>query len=75
MTRRTKYARLSVNLPRRLLQELKEIAEEEELTLTEVLRRLIETQKFLRKEVKRGNKVLIEDKEYQKLVEQLKDGI
>ena len=54
--------RVSVNLPQAVVDVLKELAEKDGVTMTEVLRKSILTEKFLDDEATRGNKILIEDK-------------
>ena len=60
---KTKNFRVSVNLPDNIVKSLKELAERDGITMTEVLRKAIVTEKLLRDEVDQGNKILIEGKD------------
>jgi hypothetical protein len=53
--------KLSVNLPRDVVDALREIAAEKGTTVTEALRRSVSTQKFVEDSVKGGSKILVED--------------
>lgn len=53
--------KLSVNLPRDVVDALRGIAEQQGTTVTEALRRSISTQKFVDETVKGGAKILVED--------------
>ena len=55
--------RVSVNLPNDVVDVLKELAGKNGITMTEVLRKAILTEKLLSDEAERGNKILIEDKD------------
>ena len=55
--------RVSVNLPESVVDALKELAKKSGITMTEVLRKAILTEKLLNDEAERGNKILIEDKD------------
>lgn len=57
-----KSTRLSINIPPALLEELRELAEEECTTITEVVRRAITAERFLREQVTLGNQLLIQEK-------------
>ena len=54
--------KVTVNLPDELVDELRRMAEERDLTMTQVLRQAIESERFLQDELSKGNKVLIENK-------------
>ncbi len=53
--------KVTVNLPDELVEELKRLASQRNLTVTQVLRQAIESERFLQDELEKGNKVLIED--------------
>jgi metal-responsive CopG/Arc/MetJ family transcriptional regulator len=53
--------KVTVNLPDDTVEALKGIAEERGTTVTEALRQVIESQRFLQDEMKTGNKVLLQD--------------
>lgn len=59
---RARVTRLTVNLPTEILDELKELAEQECVSMTEIIRRSVKAEKFLRKEIEAGNKILIQEK-------------
>jgi predicted transcriptional regulator len=54
--------RLTVNLPPALVEELKRLAEEEGVTMTEIIRRSLSAESFLRNNINAGNKLLIQEK-------------
>ncbi len=54
--------RLSVNLPTAIMEELKELSRIEGVSLTEIVRRAISAEKFLRQQVEEGNKLLVLEK-------------
>jgi len=58
-------ARLTVQFPERTTQILKEMAEDEESTQTETLKRALALYKYLRSEIKKekGRKISITDKD------------
>lgn len=58
--------RLTVNIPQTLLDELKVLADEESVTLTEIVRRAISAERFLRGHVEAGNQLLILEKDQTK---------
>lgn len=58
-----KVVKLSVNLSEDVAGALKDLATHEGISMTEALRRAIGTEKFLRDEISKGHKVLIEDDE------------
>lgn len=65
------YQKISVNLSDEVLQELKEMAQRDNVTMTEVLRRSISNQKFLDDAQRSGKYVLLQDaatKETQRIV-------
>jgi metal-responsive CopG/Arc/MetJ family transcriptional regulator len=53
--------KLTVNLPDQTAEALKGIAEDRGTTVTEALRQVIESQRFLHQEVQDGNNILIQD--------------
>jgi len=53
--------KVTVNLPDDTVNAIKAIAEESGTTVTEALRQVIESQRFLREEAQNGNKVLIQN--------------
>lgn len=55
--------RLSVNVADEVAEAVKDMASDEGTTVTEVIRRSISTEKFLRDAQRRGEKVLIHDPE------------
>lgn len=54
--------RLSVNLPTAIMDELKDLSRIEGVSLTEIVRRAISAEKFLRQQVEEGNKLLVLEK-------------
>lgn len=54
--------RLSVNLPTAIMEELKDLSRIEGVSLTEIVRRAISAEKFLRQQVEEGNKLLVLEK-------------
>lgn len=54
--------KMSVNLPQNAVDALRSMATESGLSMSEVLRRAILTEKFLKDEAKSGNKILLMDK-------------
>jgi predicted transcriptional regulator len=57
------FTKISVNLSEEVLQALREMAQRDNVTMTEALRRSISTQKFLDDELRAGKRILIEDPE------------
>ena len=57
------FTKISVNLSEEVLQALREMAQRDNITMTEALRRSISTQKFLDDEQRAGKLILIEDPE------------
>lgn len=55
-------SRLSVNLPTAIMEELKELSRVEGVSLTEIVRRAISAERFLREQVEEGNKLLVLEK-------------
>lgn len=55
-------ARLSVNLPTAIMEELKDLSRIEGVSLTEIVRRAISAEKFLRQQAEEGNKILVLEK-------------
>jgi hypothetical protein len=53
--------KVTVNLPDDAVESIKKIAAARGITVTEALRQLIATQDFLQTEVRKGNKVLLQD--------------
>lgn len=54
--------RLTVNLPANLIEELKQLSEMEHVSMTELIRRAISAEKFLRTQSEEGNQILILEK-------------
>ncbi len=52
--------KLSVNLPTESLEQVRDYAEDNGITMTEAIRRALGTQHFLANEVSKGGKILIE---------------
>ena len=57
-----KTSRLSINLPAQTYKDLKQVAESEGLTITEVVRRALSAEKLLREAVADGGTILIKEK-------------
>lgn len=55
-------ARLSVNLPLSIMEELKDLSKNEGISVTEIVRRALSAEKFLRCQVDEGNKLLVLEK-------------
>jgi hypothetical protein len=55
-------SRLSVNLPPKMIEELKGVADEEGVTVTEIVRRAILVERFFREHKNAGNEILIHEK-------------
>jgi hypothetical protein len=53
--------KITVNLPDQTVEALKGIANDRGTTVTEALRQVIESQRFLDDEAKRGNNLLIQN--------------
>ena len=53
--------RITVNLSESAYAALQELVKARDSTMTEVLKHAIGTEKFLMEEIKKGNKVLLED--------------
>lgn len=53
--------KVTVNLPENTVDALKTIAQERGTTVTEALRQVIDSQRFLQKEIQGGNNVLIQN--------------
>jgi hypothetical protein len=61
--------KLTVNLPASLVEKLRASAEQDSRTMTEVIRRGLETEVLLNEEEKNGTKVLLEKNDtYKQLV-------
>jgi predicted transcriptional regulator len=52
--------KVTVNLPDETVEAVNRIANDRQISFTEALRRLIEVQKFLDEEVKKGGKILLQ---------------
>jgi predicted transcriptional regulator len=57
------YQKISINLSEDVIKALKEMAQQDNVTMTEVIRRSISTQKFLDNAQREGKYILLEDKE------------
>lgn len=60
-----KTSRLSFNLSGELVETLREMAERNDTTMTEVLKRAIAVQRFLDEQKSQGRTILVEDPEAQ----------
>ena len=67
---KNKDLRVSVNLPENIVETLKQLAVRDSITMTEVIRKAIMTEKLLSDEIKDGHKILIEDqsKKFRQLI-------
>lgn len=65
-TQSRSIGRLTVNLPANLIEELKQLSEIEHVSLTEIVRRAISAEKFLRTQSAEGNQILILEKDQTK---------
>jgi hypothetical protein len=59
-------ARLTLNIPVSVAKDLKQLASIEQTTVTEIIRRAISAEKFLREQTQIGNEVLILEKNTKK---------
>lgn len=57
------YQKISVNLSTEVMEALKAMAERDNVTMTEAIRRSISTQKFLDDAQRDGQNILLEDPE------------
>ncbi len=57
--------RVSVNLPKEVVDTLRDLAKKSGVSMTEILRKSILTEKLLNDESEQGSKILIQDKEKQ----------
>jgi Arc/MetJ-type ribon-helix-helix transcriptional regulator len=55
------WKKITVNLPEELVAFLKQVAEEDRVSVTDVLRRAINSEMFFVDQEKKHNKVLVED--------------
>jgi hypothetical protein len=55
-------ARLTINLPADLMDDLKGLAETEAVTMTEIVRRALSAERFLREQQQSGNQLLVLEK-------------
>ena len=55
------YQKISINLSEDVIKALKEMAQQDNVTMTEAIRRAISTQKFLDDAQRRGKAILLED--------------
>lgn len=56
-----KMVKISANIPEALLNDLREYAQERNITVTEALRRAIRMQEYLYEEAKKNHRIIIED--------------
>ncbi len=56
---RSATARLSINVPAEVMTELKLLADKEAVSITEIVRRAISAERFLREQQEKGNQILI----------------
>lgn len=57
------FVKTSMNLPKDELEKLKERAAEENISMADMVRRALSTERFVHSTVKNGGKVLIEEKD------------
>jgi hypothetical protein len=55
--------KISANLPAATIEQLKKIAEQQGITMTEALRQAISTKSFLNEQSAKGAKILVEEKD------------
>jgi hypothetical protein len=55
--------KISANLPKSSIDQLKSIAQQQGITMTEALRQAISTKGFLNEQSAKGAKILVEDKD------------
>jgi hypothetical protein len=55
--------KISANLPQSSIDQLKSIAQQQGITMTEALRQAISTKSFLNEQSAKGAKILVEDKD------------
>ena len=61
--------KLTVNLPDDTVEGIRRIAEEKGMSMTETLRQVLDNQRFLHEELKKGNKLLLEkDKRFREVI-------
>jgi len=59
----SKVTKVTVNLPEETLAAIKQIADDNNLSMTEALRQLIGNQYYLHNQSKQGSKILLETKD------------
>jgi hypothetical protein len=52
--------KLTVNLPAETVEGIRQIAAEKNISMTEALRQVLDNQRFLHQELKKGSKLLLE---------------
>lgn len=52
--------KLTVNLPHDTVEGIRAIAQEKNISMTEALRQVLDNQRFLHEELKKGSKLLLE---------------
>ena len=57
----TATQKITVNLPPEAVEALKKLANEQGITATAALRQAISTESFIREQIKRGAKILIQE--------------
>lgn len=63
MERTRNIVKVSANLPADVVATLRDLAERQGITMTEVLRRAISTEKFIEDTRASGSRILIQDRE------------
>jgi len=58
---KAKWGRLNINLPVDVLVEIKQLANKEHITVTELVRRAVKAEKFMREQEELGNDILIRE--------------
>jgi Ribbon-helix-helix protein, copG family len=56
------FVKTSMNLPEDSLKTLRKLADDSNVTMAEVIRRAVATERFLRETIASGGKILIKDK-------------
>ncbi len=60
-TKNSTNQKITVNLPKEVVESLKELANEQGITATAALRQAISTEAFIRKQMKNNAKILIQE--------------
>ena len=59
---KVKWGRLNINLPADVLIEIKNLANREQVTVTEFVKRAVKAEKFMREQEELGNDILIRER-------------